>query len=392
MAGQASDAGRADAGRRTALQQARLAGLRAIGTRYSRAAGRPQSRERAADPSRPPRRRAAADPCAAFAARCAARPRTSRCSSGRGARRPCRATRISTRSRSARFPALSAGPRRARPGLTVCSSRRLPGCAAGSTRRSSCASITGGARGWPPPRASRGGSATAGPRTRPFLTEAVPYEAGRHEALQNARLLEALAPGIERDLGPSRYTVRDEDASVGGGAVSADAPGRRVAIHPGAGAAVKQWPVHQWASVAAALHAAAAGRNRVDRRAGRAGADRGHRGAGCRSTCWTWRARRRSASSRQSTAACDVVLGSDSGPLHLAVAAGAKTVHLYGPVPAAKFGPWGQPARNVVLTSPFACVPCDRLDWPAHALAAARVRGCNPAGGSHRRRAAADPL
>jgi ADP-heptose:LPS heptosyltransferase len=65
---------------------------------------------------------------------------------------------------------------------------------------------------------------------------------------------------------------------------------------------------------------------------------------------------------------CDVVLGSDSGPLHLAVAAGAKTVHLYGPVPAAKFGPWGDPRRNVVLQSPFLCAPCDRLAWPATAL------------------------
>ena len=43
---------------------------------------------------------------------------------------------------------------------------------------------------------------------------------------------------------------------------------------------------------------------------------------------------------------CDLVLGSDSGPLHLAVAVGAPTVHLYGPVPAAKFGPWGNPARQ----------------------------------------------
>jgi ADP-heptose:LPS heptosyltransferase len=67
-------------------------------------------------------------------------------------------------------------------------------------------------------------------------------------------------------------------------------------------------------------------------------------------------------------AQCDLALGSDSGPMHLAVAAGARTVHLYGPVPAAKFGPWGDPQRNVVLNSPFLCAPCDRLDWPPAAL------------------------
>ena len=46
---------------------------------------------------------------------------------------------------------------------------------------------------------------------------------------------------------------------------------------------------------------------------------------------------------------CALVLGSDSGPLHLAVAVGAPSVHLYGPVPPAKFGPWGDPTRQVVL-------------------------------------------
>jgi len=65
---------------------------------------------------------------------------------------------------------------------------------------------------------------------------------------------------------------------------------------------------------------------------------------------------------------CKLVLGSDSGPLHLAVAVGAATVHLYGPVPSAKFGPWGDPARNVVLHTPFVCAPCYRLDWPQAAL------------------------
>ena len=63
------------------------------------------------------------------------------------------------------------------------------------------------------------------------------------------------------------------------------------------------------------------------------------------------RRRRRWGSWPRSMRRCALVLGSDSGPLHLAVAVGAPTVHLYGPVPAAKFGPWGDPARHVVLTA-----------------------------------------
>lgn len=43
----------------------------------------------------------------------------------------------------------------------------------------------------------------AWPETRSFLTESLPYVPGRHEAHQNARLLEALAPGLEQGLGPA---------------------------------------------------------------------------------------------------------------------------------------------------------------------------------------------
>jgi heptosyltransferase-2/heptosyltransferase-3 len=207
------------------------------------------------------------------------------------------------------------------------------------------------------------------PETTPFLTESIPYTPGCHETLQNARLLEALAPGVAAGLGPARYTVREEDARW---ATERLGNGEWVAIHPGAGALVKQWRIEHWASVAGALHET--------------------RGVGIVLTGGpNERALSAGIASRLSFnvldlsgetsfgqlaaiyRACALVLGCDSGPLHLAVAAGAKTVHLYGPVPVGKFGPWGDPARNVVLQSPFACVPCDRLDWPASALP---LHGC----------------
>jgi ADP-heptose:LPS heptosyltransferase len=59
-----------------------------------------------------------------------------------------------------------------------------------------------------------------------------------------------------------------------------------------------------------------------------------------------------------------VVLGSDSGPLHLAVACGAPTVHLHGPADPVQFGPWGDPQKHVVLTSGIACSLCRISDWP----------------------------
>ena len=64
-------------------------------------------------------------------------------------------------------------------------------------------------------------------------------------------------------------------------------------------------------------------------------------------------------------ARCRLVLGVDSGPLHLAVAMGAPTVHLFGPVDSRAFGPWGNPAHHIVITSDMGCIPCNRLDYPA---------------------------
>ena len=58
-----------------------------------------------------------------------------------------------------------------------------------------------------------------------------------------------------------------------------------------------------------------------------------------------------------------MVLGPDSGPLHLAAAVGTPTVSLYGPADPVEFGPWGSRGKHRVLTSPIACRPCRILDW-----------------------------
>ena len=77
-------------------------------------------------------------------------------------------------------------------------------------------------------------------------------------------------------------------------------------------------------------------------------------------------------------AQASLVLGPDSGPLHLAVAVGAPTVHLFGPADPVRFGPWGPPARHRVLVSGWTCAPCGKLDWtdlPEHGC----VRDITPA-------------
>ncbi|MDO9066098.1 MAG: glycosyltransferase family 9 protein [Chloroflexota bacterium] len=70
----------------------------------------------------------------------------------------------------------------------------------------------------------------------------------------------------------------------------------------------------------------------------------------------------------------DLVMGVDSGPMHMAVAMDTPTVHLFGPVSPAAFGPWGDPARHVVVQASYADEPChgrscNRLDFAGQDLA-----------------------
>ena len=56
-------------------------------------------------------------------------------------------------------------------------------------------------------------------------------------------------------------------------------------------------------------------------------------------------------------ALCKAVVVNDGGPLHVAVAAGAKTVSIFGPVDEKVYGPYPQ-ENHVVITNGIACRPC----------------------------------
>src|SRR5918997_223568 len=61
-------------------------------------------------------------------------------------------------------------------------------------------------------------------------------------------------------------------------------------------------------------------------------------------------------------ARCDLVLGVDSGPLHLATATGTRTIALFGPIDHERFGPWGPQERHQVVRSNLWCSPCGAVD------------------------------
>lgn len=212
------------------------------------------------------------------------------------------------------------------------------------------------------------------PECQPFLTQALPYVSERHEVRQNLTLVQQAiqeaggqAPGDSLRL---EFTVTEQDAKSVAQYLAEHGVGvdeHVVVIHPGAGAPVKRWRPEAFAQVADALferwHAhiiVTGGRNEID-------------------LAWAVYARMRSdpiiaagdTTLSQLAALFQrsrLVLGPDCGPLHLAVAMGTPTVHLYGPVDAQEFGPWGEPKKHVVLTSDRDCIPCNRLDYSPQEL------------------------
>jgi ADP-heptose:LPS heptosyltransferase len=133
-----------------------------------------------------------------------------------------------------------------------------------------------------------------------------------------------------------------------------------VAIHPGSGAPIKSWPVPRWAAVIQTLRA------RHDAEIVLTG------GLGERDLVrqiadlvepgpLTLAGETTLDQLAALFAACDLVLGGDSGPLHLAAAVGTPTVRLYGPTDVREFGPWPQNGPHVALAAGLPCQPCRNL-------------------------------
>ncbi|MHB1131486.1 MAG: glycosyltransferase family 9 protein [Chloroflexota bacterium] len=213
------------------------------------------------------------------------------------------------------------------------------------------------------------------PALRPFLTDPVPYVPGRHEALQNLGLVATVAaPPAARDVwladaareGRLQFPVNAAERAAADALLAKWGPaGRRaLVIHPGTRGQAKLWHAAGWAAVGDAL---------VER----LGAPVLVTGSGaeqdlCEAVATRMQRPATVVAGRTSLgelvalfARCRLVLGVDSGPLHLAVAAGVPTVHLYGPSDHIAFGPFGSPRRHAVVRSGLACSPCHSLARPA---------------------------
>lgn len=198
----------------------------------------------------------------------------------------------------------------------------------------------------------------------PFLTTAHDL-VHEHVIRQNLRLVESWTGALDTPDVPYRFSFPEKERIDANNFLRRSGiaePHRIVCIHPGSGTWAKRWDDARWAQVADALT------EQLDVQVVFTGSD-GERamidaivGQMEQDACIT-----AGEFNLDQVAAlyqrADLVLGPDSGPLHLAAAVNTPTVTLYGPADPVEFGPWGDPEKHIVLASNIACRPCRVLDW-----------------------------
>lgn len=205
----------------------------------------------------------------------------------------------------------------------------------------------------------------AHPLCAPLLSRALPYDPARHVTRQALDVVAALAgaPAGAPDGPPGRpptsfAPTAPEAAWAEGWAAANLAPGERlIVIHPGTGGPTKHWPPASWAAVGDALAAAPAARVLLTGGPGEAALVTEVAALMARPAL-TMAGQTSVGQLAALLGRAALVLGVDSGPLHIAVSQGAPSVHLFGPSDHARFGPWGEPHRHRVLRAGLFCSPC----------------------------------
>jgi heptosyltransferase-2/heptosyltransferase-3 len=216
------------------------------------------------------------------------------------------------------------------------------------------------------------------PDVAPFLTDTIPLRAGEHTGLGNIRLVDALLHAVGRPplldgassptSAPIDYPLvfepgqeaRDRAAAL----LAPLGPATHapiVAIHPSAGVPVKLWDEGRLAAVADQLARAFGARIVLTGVKGDEPLTRAVAAGMATTPPLDLTGQTNVAELVALYARCALVIGPDSGALHLAVAADTPTVHLFGPADPVRFGPWGDPARHRVVTAGRHCDRCGDL-------------------------------
>jgi ADP-heptose:LPS heptosyltransferase len=207
-------------------------------------------------------------------------------------------------------------------------------------------------------------------RTRPFLTQALVQPPRRHAVLLAVDLAAAAATCLDTTVTSSAQAplagcfvpTRTEQAEAE--KILAETGVRRpVILHPGSGWQLKNWPAHRWGEVAAKLSISLGmppliigGPTETELVQAAVAESQGQaKGLAGRLCLGGLAALHRRA---------QMVIGTDSGPLHLAAMMGTPVIGLYGPADPLVFHPWAPPHQHRVLRVDLPCSPCGTLEHP----------------------------
>ena len=217
---------------------------------------------------------------------------------------------------------------------------------------------------------------------KPFLTHKLAVSEPEHASVSNLRLASAglLSLGyqnLDEPYTPHRYPLHfvptQEERSwiaerLAANGITTEMP--LIVIHPGTGAAVKLWRNEAWSHCANSINTAYSSSQQIHIVLTGNQSERPLLEA-IASTMQTPPLLLSDMTVGQLAAILAralLVLGVDSGPLHLAVAQNTRTLQLFGPTDEHIFGPWGTSERHIVVRSTQKCpgcpaIPCGRLDF-----------------------------
>ncbi|MBA2593452.1 MAG: glycosyltransferase family 9 protein [Gammaproteobacteria bacterium] len=216
------------------------------------------------------------------------------------------------------------------------------------------------------------------PGTECFLTHAIPLREELHAAVQTLRLAQEAArclgvsPAGEaamteslRSLAQVRFVpTADEEALAEHVLSEAPSAGARpIVFQPGSGWPLKNWAAEQWGALGTEIRRRWGVTALVPGGPGESALVRAVVESG-KGSCFGLAERLSVGALAALYRRSSLVIGIDSGALHLAALVGARIIGLYGPGDHLRWHPWCPPQRYRIVRVALPCSPCDCIFDP----------------------------
>lgn len=217
------------------------------------------------------------------------------------------------------------------------------------------------------------------PLLRMFASVTIPYQRGRHEVAQNLTLVDYGIHewGQPADTPPAPFfplTAAERNWAASWLRAQGWVEGEPLlVIHPGAGDPAKQWPVERWAAVASLLLKQTKCwllLTGSDREGPLCASIAGLQPEGLRQRIINAAGQTSLVELAALLERADLIMGVDSGPLHLASTLARPTLRLFGPSDARIWGPWPPDTRQhqVIKASNLTAISVAQVVKSAQAL------------------------